>query len=202
MAPRKKSIRKNEKTVDLPPTGPRNSDPLTDAPGAHPIETGIGATVAGAAAGLAVGAVGGPVGAVIGATVGGAVAGGLVGKGIGELIDPTTEDAWLREYFGSRPASRGDESPERFRDAFRHGLAASERHRGRTFDEVEPELQASWEAARGPSMPTWGEVRDAVRHAFDRGATIVVTETVVCTKPATRRSDRRAGPRTPPNTRV
>src|SRR5262245_20840839 len=31
-----------EKTVDLPPYGPRNPDPLTDAPGSHPIETGIG----------------------------------------------------------------------------------------------------------------------------------------------------------------
>ena len=75
-----------EKKVDLPPEGNRNPDPLTDAPGAHPIETGIGAAVAGAASGMAVGAVAGPVGAAVGAAVG-AVAGGYAGKGIGEIAD-------------------------------------------------------------------------------------------------------------------
>ena len=44
-----------EKTVDLPPYGPRNPDPITNAPGSHPIETGIGAAIGGAASGLAVG---------------------------------------------------------------------------------------------------------------------------------------------------
>src|SRR5262249_53448756 len=90
--------RPTEKKGDLPPEGRRNPAPITDAPGAHPIETGIGAAVAGAASGLAAGAVAGPAGAAIGAAVG-AVAGGLAGKGVGELIDPTTEDDRLRENF-------------------------------------------------------------------------------------------------------
>ena len=73
MATRKKATKKDkEKTVDLPPKGPRNTDPLSGAAGAHPIETGVGAALGGAGAGLAVGALGGPVGAVIGAAVGGA----------------------------------------------------------------------------------------------------------------------------------
>jgi len=45
-----------EKTVDVPPHGDRNPDPITDAPGSHPVETGVGAAVAGAASGVAVGA--------------------------------------------------------------------------------------------------------------------------------------------------
>ena len=85
------------KSVDLPPYGPRNPDPITNAPGSHPIETGVGAVIGGVASGMAVGMVGGPVGAVVGAIVGGAAAGGLAGKGVGELIDPTTEDNWIRE---------------------------------------------------------------------------------------------------------
>ena len=87
-----------EKAVDVPPYGSRNPDPVTDQPGSHPVETGIGAILGGVASGLAVGMVGGPVGAVIGGIVGGAAAGGLAGKGVGELVDPTTEDNWLREY--------------------------------------------------------------------------------------------------------
>jgi uncharacterized protein (TIGR02271 family) len=169
MATRKKSTKtQKEKTVDLQPKGPRNTDPLSGAAGAHPIETGVGAALGGAAAGLAVGAFGGPVGAVIGAAVGGAVAGGLAGKGVGELIDPTTEDAWLREYFGSRSDRESGDTHERYRDAYRYGLKSWDRYRGRKFDEVEPELRSGWTHARGTSTMSWGEARGAVKDAFER----------------------------------
>jgi uncharacterized protein YcfJ len=91
-----------EKKADLPPTGTRNADPITNEPGSHPIETGIGAAAIGAMSGMAVGAVAGPTGAAVGAAVG-AVAGGYAGNAVGEIIDPTTEDNWLRENFNSRP---------------------------------------------------------------------------------------------------
>jgi len=169
MATRKKVTKKDkEKTVDLPPKGPRNTDPLSGAAGAHPIETGIGAALGGAGAGLAVGAIGGPVGAVIGAAVGGAVAGGLAGKGVGELIDPTTEDVWLREYFGSRSDQRRGETHEDHRDAYRYGLAASDRYRDRRFEDVEPDLRTGWGHARGTSTMSWDDARGAVRDAFNR----------------------------------
>jgi uncharacterized protein (TIGR02271 family) len=169
MATRKKSTKTaKEKTVDLPPKGPRNTDPLSGAAGAHPIETGVGAAVGGAAAGLAVGAVGGPVGAVIGAAVGGAVAGGLAGKGVGELIDPTTEDAWLREYFGTRTDHRTGDTHERYREAYRYGLSCYDRYRDRKFEEVEPDLRAGWDRARGTSTMSWHEAREAVKDAFER----------------------------------
>lgn len=176
MAAKKKATTKKEKKVDLPPTGPANRDPITGAPGAHPIETGIGAAVAGAASGLAIGAVGGPVGAVIGAAVGGAVLGGLAGKGVGELIDPTTEDTWLREYFGSRE-HRDRDTHEHYRPAYRYGIASYHRYTDRRFDEVEPDLRSGWESARGESAMTWDEARDASRHAFDRMATYRPTTT-------------------------
>ena len=46
----------------------RNPDPITGAPGAHPVGTGVGAA-GGGTAGAAIGAIGGPAGAVIGAVV-------------------------------------------------------------------------------------------------------------------------------------
>jgi uncharacterized protein (TIGR02271 family) len=169
MAARKKATdHDTKKKVDLPPTGPRNADPLTDAPGAHPIETGVGAGLGGAAAGLAIGAVGGPVGAVIGGIVGGAVAGGLAGKGVGELIDPTTEDGWLREYFGARTDRKKDETHEHYRDAYRYGLSSAATYEGRRFEDVEPDLRSGWDKARGTSTMSWEGARGAVRHAFDR----------------------------------
>ena len=78
-----------------------NRDPISSAPGAHPVATGVGAIVGGAAAGAFTGTVAGPVGTVIGAAVG-AVVGGLAGKDVAEAIDPTREDAYWRENYGGR----------------------------------------------------------------------------------------------------
>ena len=68
-----------------------NPDPITGAPGSHPVGTGIGAAAGGAAgvaggmaAGAAAGTAGaGPIGGAVGAAVG-AVVGGLAGKGVAE----------------------------------------------------------------------------------------------------------------------
>lgn len=70
-----------------------NPDPLTGAPGAHPVGTGLGAGGGGIAGAVAGATVGGPVGAVIGG-VAGAVMGGLTGKGVAEAVNPTAEDAY------------------------------------------------------------------------------------------------------------
>src|SRR5580692_2214877 len=135
-----------EKKVDLPPTGRRNADPITDAPGAHPIETGIGAAAAGAATGMAVGAFTGPVGAAIGAAVG-AVAGGYAGKGVGELIDPTIEDNWLRDNFKSRPYIEEGDRFEDYNPAFRYGALAESKYGDAGIDLMDEQLQRDWEAS-------------------------------------------------------
>ena len=72
-----------------------NRDPITGAPGAHPVGVGLGAAAGGIAGGIAAGAAvgtvaAGPVGTVVGAAVG-AIAGGLGGKAVAEHFDPTVE---------------------------------------------------------------------------------------------------------------
>jgi len=160
-----------EKSVDVPPYGSRNPDPITDSPGSHPIETGIGAAIGGIASGAAMGAVGGPVGAVIGGIIGGTVAGGLAGKGVGELIDPTTEDNWLREYHtteGHKVAS----TPDAHRSAYRYGLAQSrtDTYAGKRYEDIETDLRSGWEKSRGETDLGWDHARGAVRHAYDRAS--------------------------------
>ena len=154
-----------EKTIDLPPKGPRNPDPLTDAAGAHPIETGIGAAVGGAATGAVVGAVGGPLGAVAGGIAGGAVAGGLLGKGVGEAIDPTSEDTWIGNLIHGRQPAPTEEDLAAQRRAFRYGAMAQSRLCGKAFREAEPDLRAGWVATE---TAEWDRVRDSVRAGFDR----------------------------------
>ena len=68
-------------------SNPENLDPITGAPGAHALGTGLGAA-GGAAAGAAVGSTAGPLGTIAGGVVG-AIAGGLAGKEIAENANPT-----------------------------------------------------------------------------------------------------------------
>jgi ElaB/YqjD/DUF883 family membrane-anchored ribosome-binding protein len=68
-----------------------NPDPITGAPGAHPVGVGLGAAAGGIAAGAAAGTfAAGPIGTVVGAAIG-AVVGGLAGKGAAESVNPTKD---------------------------------------------------------------------------------------------------------------
>jgi len=147
-----------------------NRDPISGAPGAHPVGTGIGAALGGAAAGAATGAatgtVAGPVGTVVGAAIG-AVVGGLAGKGVAESIDPTREEAYWRENYKSRPYASGA-SYDDFGPAYAYGVSSYRRHAGRAFDDVESDLAREWSSARGESSLTWDRARVASRDAWDR----------------------------------
>ena len=132
----------------------------------HPIEAGIGAAVAGAATGVAAGAVAGPIAAAVGAALG-AVAGGYAGKGIGELIDPTAEDPWLRDHFASRPyVEEGDEF-EDFHPAFRYGVLAEAKYGDAGINLMDEQLERDWEASKESDMP-WTKAKGAVHDAYDR----------------------------------
>src|ERR687891_2825168 len=97
-----------------------NRDPITGAPGAHPVGTGVGAT-GGGAAGAAIGAaVGGPVGAAVGLAAG-AVAGGLAGKGAAEAVNPTAEDTYWRDNYKTRPYATAGTSYDQYRPAYQYG---------------------------------------------------------------------------------
>ena len=145
--------------------GDANRDPISGAPGAHPVGTGLGAA-GGAAAGAAIGAVGGPVGALVGGAIG-AVAGGLAGKGAAEAINPTVEDAYWRENYSTRPYASADRGYEYYQPAYRYGWESRAQHGDRQWDEVESDLQREWNATR-PTKMEWNEARSAVRDAWHR----------------------------------
>ncbi len=144
-----------------------NADPITGAPGAHPIGTVAGAA-SGAAAGAAVGAVaGGPIGLAAGGVVG-AVVGGLAGKGVAEAVNPTAEDAYWRENFRSRPYAKDSNSTyETYAPAYRTGWEAREKYAGRQWSDVETDLRATWDRGRGKSSLAWSDARGAAHDAWD-----------------------------------
>src|SRR5215217_7506449 len=144
----------------------RNPDPITGAPGSHPVGTGIGAAIGGAAAaGAIAGTVAGPVGTVAGAAIG-AVVGGLVGKGVAEKIDPTREDAYWRENHARQGWAKG-RSYDEFSPAYRVGYEGySQYGKVSTFEEREAELRRQYEANK-PTV-TWEEARPASRAAWQK----------------------------------
>jgi hypothetical protein len=154
-----------------------NRDPISGAPGSHPVGVGVGAAGGGAAAAAAGAAIGAamsgpaaPIGGVVGAVVG-AIAGGYAGKGVAESIDPTAEDAYWRENYKGR--NYVDQNADYDRDlapAYRAGYTAAPQHRGRKFEEVESDLGRNWETSKSSSRLGWDKAKHATRDAFQRAS--------------------------------
>lgn len=144
-----------------------NRDPISGAPGAHPVGTGVGAAAGGVAAGALAGTVAGPVGTLVGAAVG-AVAGGLAGKGVAESIDPTLEDDyWHDNYSGREYVNQGDTYDD-YGPAYRFGVDSFGRSEGRTFEQSEAGLERDWNSNKGASNLTWDRARHASRDSWQR----------------------------------
>jgi hypothetical protein len=149
---------KNDKT--------RNPDPITGAPGSHPVGTGLGAAAGGAAAGAAVGTVAGPVGTLAGAAVG-AVVGGLAGKGVAEKVNPTREDTYWRENHVRQPYANGRPYDD-YGPAYATGYKGYEKYgsTGSSFDDREGDLRKEYESS-GAKL-AWQDARPASRAAWQR----------------------------------
>lgn len=144
----------------------RNADPITKAPGSHPVGTGLGAAAGGMAAGAAIGTVAGPVGTIAGAAVG-AIVGGLAGKGIAEAINPTLEAKHWKENHAAQPYSHLGPY-EDFDPAYRVSYESYPElgKQYSTFDEAEPELRKRYHS-KNPKMK-WEDVSPASRAAWNR----------------------------------
>src|SRR5690349_21959474 len=140
----------SNKNLDPNATPDRNPDPITGAPGSHPVGTGVGAAgggAAGAAIGAAVSGPAAPLGAVVGAVVG-AVAGGLAGKGAAEAVNPTAEDAYWRNEYRRRPYYQPGAAYDEYEPAYRYGYTSAAAYQGRRWDDVETDMGRDWDTHR------------------------------------------------------
>lgn len=152
-----------------------NRDPITGAPGAHPVGTGVGAAAGGVAAGLATatlagavtGSVVGPVGTAVGAAVG-AIVGGLAGKAVAESINPTREDLYWRSNYLNRPYIDRTKNYEDYGPAYGLAVTRYDANPDRRFEDVENELASEWATSRGKSTLDWNDARPAARDAWER----------------------------------
>ena len=151
---------------ETPKTGEPNRDPITGAPGAHPIGVGAGAAAGGAAGAAAGTAIGGPVGTVVGAVVG-AVAGGLAGKGVAEMVDPTVETTYWKETYRNEPYYTSGREYDFYEPAYRTGWEGRTRYGGK-FEDVEDDLAADYRRIANRADAQWDDAKDAARAAWDR----------------------------------
>jgi hypothetical protein len=112
---------------------------------------GAAAAAAGTAAGIASG-----------------TASALVGKVPAAKVDPANEELYWREHFGSEPYYDPSFSFEDYLPAWRVGWEGRARHAGRSFEDVENDLEAEFHWNRGSSRLLWEQARDAVRAAWHR----------------------------------
>ncbi|MEO6103905.1 MAG: hypothetical protein ABIP44_09745 [Pseudoxanthomonas sp.] len=145
-----------------------NRDPISGAPGSHPVGVGVGGVAGGAAAGALAGTFFGPIGTLVGAAVG-VIAGAATGKGVAERIDPTGETEYWRQEYTNRPyVEAGRDFDRDYASAYGYGLQARETNPGRSWDQTEEELQRNWNSARDTSSLEWEQARGAVRDSWER----------------------------------
>ena len=143
-----------------------NADPISGAPGSHPVGTGVGA-VGGGATGAAIGAAAGPIGAVAGAVIG-AVVVGYAGKSVAEMIDPTAEDAYWRDNYKNETYANRDVGYDQYEPAYRTGYTGYGKHAGKKWDDVENDLQHDYEQTKGQSSLAWSDAKHASKAAWHK----------------------------------
>ena len=145
-----------------------NRDPISNAPGAHPVGVGVGGA-SGAAVGAGIGALFGPIGMLVGGTIG-TIAGAAAGKGVAEGIDPTGETDYWRGEYKNRPYANSEFNYDNdYAPSYAYGTTARSQYAGRSWDDsLEADIRTGWEKAKDKSQLTWEQAKDAVRDAFDR----------------------------------
>ncbi len=145
-----------------------NRDPLSGAPGAHPVGVGVGGVAGGMAAGAVAGTVFGPIGTLIGAAAG-TVIGAAAGKGVAERLDPTGEVEYWRETSRTRPYYSDEHDFQRdYAGVYHAGAVARGEYPEQSWEDTERRLQSGWEERRGESRLEWEQARPALQDAWER----------------------------------
>ena len=150
------------------PTRPPAHAPGHDPEGKAPEFAG---GVVGAGSGLAMGMAAGPVGMVVGALAG-AIGGWWAIDKITEDMGTYTEeeDRWYRQHYGTSELRLADRTFDDARPAYAYGHIAARNptHRGRSFTEVQRDLEREWSAALRERYGEWATASRYAQAGFDR----------------------------------
>ena len=130
----------------------------------HNIGSGTGA-MAGAVTGAAIGSAAGPAGSAVGAVVGGII-GAKAGDSIAEAVNPTGYTDHFRKEYTTAPYYISGSEWRDYEPAYKYGYDTYGQYRGRSFDEVESDLERNWDKTRANSRLAWTDARQAVRDGW------------------------------------
>ena len=138
--------------------------------------------VSGALTGAAVGSPAGPIGTIIGG-IAGAVGGWWAGKQVADAAGKFNEhdDNNYRQAYEARPDRLVDRTYEDVRPAYQLGHLASENpdYSGKSFEDIEMDLQRGWTNDLRARHGDWGAVRPFAEEAFSsRSASVTAREAV------------------------
>lgn len=91
---------------------------------------------------------------------------GTTDSSLGQLW--AVEEVYWSEHWHARPYASTDRDFEYYRPGYQYGFEAANRHRGRTWDDVESDLRTGWDRYEHRGKRTWEQVKDAVRDAWNR----------------------------------
>jgi phage tail tape-measure protein len=154
--------RAKDKALGKHDSNPSVADEVGEAVG------GIGGTLAGAA----IGSVAGPVGTLIGG-IAGALGGWWTGRAVSEATSTLTydDDNYYRSHYERSPNRLADRGFEDVRPAYHLGHVAAHNpdYAGKSWNEVEGDLQRGWNSDPSKRYGDWSAVSGYASTGFERG---------------------------------
>lgn len=83
-------------------------------------------------------------------------------------VDAATEEAYWKRHFSGEKYGERDAAYVTYQPAFRVGYVGRNRYPGKTFEEVERDLQRDYDRQSGSSTLPWARARFAVLDAWNR----------------------------------
>lgn len=94
--------------------------------------------------------------------------GGLPGKAVAEKMDPAVEDAYWKTNFSRQGYVKLHSHYANYQAAYRAGYEGRERYPGKSYEEMEAELQRGYENSKANALLGWDKARHAIRAAWHR----------------------------------
>ncbi len=89
-------------------------------------------------------------------------------KNAATAVNPVSEHEFWRKELVRRPYFTHGTSYDHYGPAFQLGWESYANHKGKTFEDIEPQLGRDWELMRGKSMLSWNNAKKATLDAWQR----------------------------------
>jgi len=83
-------------------------------------------------------------------------------------LDPAEEESYWRQHYREEPYYDPGRDYGHYATAYRTGFEGRKRYEGKTFEEVEEDLEIDYGRHCEIKSPRWDEVREASRAAWER----------------------------------